>query len=145
VEHQETLKTSTVVSQLSDSVQTEINDFLTNGVVSSGEVVGGILLSGDELFWVEQLSVSSSSDFIDNGWFQIQENGSWNVLSSSGLGEESVESIITASDSFIGWHLSVWLNSVLKTEQFPTGITDLDTSLTNVNGDDLSHCCFEVK
>jgi hypothetical protein len=142
VEHQETLKTSAVVGELSDSVETEIDDFLTNGVMSSGEVVGGIFFTGDKLFWVEQLSVSTCSDFIDDSWFEIQENGSWNVLSSSGFGEECVEGIITTTDCLIRWHLSVWLNSVFKTEQFPTGVTDLDTSLTNVNGDNLSHAFF---
>jgi len=45
VEHQEALKTSTVVSKFSDPVQAEVNNFLTNGVMSSGEVVGGIFLS----------------------------------------------------------------------------------------------------
>ena len=139
MEHQETLKTSTVIGELSDSVQTQIDDFFTNGVVTSGEVVGSIFLSGDKLFWVEQLSVSTSSDFINNGGFQIQEDSSWDVLSGSGFREESVEGIITTTDSFIRWHLSVWLNSVFETEQFPTGVTDLDTSLTNVNGDNLSH------
>jgi hypothetical protein len=45
VEHKEALKTSAVISKLSNSVEAEINDFLSNGVVSSGEVVGSIFLS----------------------------------------------------------------------------------------------------
>jgi hypothetical protein len=80
--------------------------------VSSGEVVSSIFFSGDKLLWVEELSVSSGSDLINDGWFQIEEDGSWYVFSGSGLGEESVEGIITTTDSFIRWHLSVWLNSV---------------------------------
>jgi hypothetical protein len=28
---------------------------------------------------------------------------------------------------------------VLKAEEFPAGVTDLDTSLTDVNTDDFSH------
>jgi len=69
VEDEETLETSALISELSDSVEAEINDFFTNGVMSSGEVVGGIFLSWDQLFGVEELSVSTSSDFINNGWF----------------------------------------------------------------------------
>ena len=65
-------------------------------------ILGGII----------KLSVSSGSYFINNGWFQIEEDGSWDVFSSSGFTEESVESIITTSDSFIRWHLTVRLNSV---------------------------------
>jgi len=45
VEDKETLKTSALIGKLSDSVEAEINDFLTNGVMSSGEVVGGVFLS----------------------------------------------------------------------------------------------------
>jgi hypothetical protein len=66
VENEETLETSAVISELSDSVKGKIDDFLTNGVVTSGEVVGGIFLTGDELFGVEELSVGTSSDFIDD-------------------------------------------------------------------------------
>ena len=45
VEDEETLETCALVSKFSDSVEAEINDFLTNGVVSSGEVVGSIFFS----------------------------------------------------------------------------------------------------
>ena len=61
---QETLKTSTLISQLPDSVENKVDDFLTNGVVTTGIVVGGVFLAGDELFGVEQLSVCASSDLI---------------------------------------------------------------------------------
>ena len=133
IEHKETLETSALISKLSDSVEAEIDDLLTNGVVTSGEVVGGIFLSGDELFWMEQLSVGSSSDLIDNGWLEIEEDGSWDVLSGTSLGEEGVESVVTTTDGFIGWHLTVWLDTVLEAEELPAGVTDLDTSLSDVD------------
>ena len=101
VENEETLETSALISELSDSVEAEINDFLTNGVVTSGEVVGGIFLSGDELLWVEQLSVGSGSNLIDNGWLEIEEDGSWDVLAGTSLGEEGVEGIITTTDGLV--------------------------------------------
>jgi len=55
------------------------------------------------------------------------------VLTSTSLGEEGVEGIITTTDRFVGWHLSVWLDSVLEAEEFPTGVTNLDTGLTDVD------------
>ena len=88
---------------------------------------------------MEELSVSSGSDLIDDGGFKIEEDASWDVLSSSSFGEEGVEGIITSSDCLIGGHLTVRLNAVLKAEQFPTGVTDLNTSLTNVDRDNFSH------
>jgi len=133
VEDKESLKSGTVISELSDSVKTEIDDFLSDGVMSSGEVVGGIFLSGDQLFGVEKLSVGSGSDFINDGGFKIEEDSSGDVLSGSGFREESVEGIISSSDGLIRGHLTIRLDSVLKAEKFPAGVTDLDTSLSDVN------------
>jgi hypothetical protein len=133
VEDEETLETSALIGELSDSIEAEIDDFLTNGVMSSGEVVGSVFFTGDELLWMEELSVGSGSDLIDNGWLEIEEDGSWNVLTSTSLGEEGVESIVTTTDGFIGWHLTVWLDSVLEAEELPACVTDLDTGLTDVD------------
>ena len=44
-ESKETLETSALIGKLSDSVEAEIDDFFTNGVMSSGEVVGGIFFT----------------------------------------------------------------------------------------------------
>jgi hypothetical protein len=107
--------------------------------MSSGEVVSGIFFSGDQLFRVEQLSVGSGSDFINDGGFQIQKDSSGDVFSGSSFTEESVEGIISSSDGFVGRHLSVRLDSVLQTEQFPAGVADLDTTLSNVNRNNFSH------
>jgi len=139
VEDKETLETCALIRELSDSIKAEINDFFTNGVMSSGEVVGGIFFTGDELLWMEELSVGSGSDFIDNGWLEIEEDGSWDVLTSTSLGEEGVESVVTTTDGFIGWHLTIRLDTVLEAEKLPAGVTNLDTGLTDVDGNDFSH------
>jgi hypothetical protein len=127
------LKSCALVSELSDSVKAEVDNFFTDGVVTTGEVVGGIFLSGDELLWMEELSVGSGSDFIDDSWLEIEENCSWDVLAGTGFREEGVEGIVATSNSLVRWHLTVWLNTVLKAEEFPACVTDLDTGLTNVD------------
>jgi len=139
VEDEETLKTGTLVSKFSDSIEDQVDDFFTDGVVTSGVVVSGIFFTGDQLFWVEELSVGSGSDFIDDGWFEIDENGSWDVFAGTSFGEKGVEGVIATTDGFVGWHLSVWLDTVLEAVEFPTGITDLDTGLSDVDRDTLSH------
>merc|ERR1712113_922788 len=53
VEDKESLETSALIGELSDSVEAEVNNLLTDGVVTTGEVVSGIFLTGDELLWVE--------------------------------------------------------------------------------------------
>jgi hypothetical protein len=133
VKDQKSLKTGTLIGQFSSPIQNHVDELFTNGIVSSSVVVGGILFTGDQLFWVEQLSVGTGSDFIDNSWLQINEYGSWNVFASASFGEEGVERIITTANGFIGRHLSVWLDSVLEAVELPTGITHLDSGLANMD------------
>jgi hypothetical protein len=66
VEDEEALESSTLVSQLTDTIQNQVDDLLTNGVVTTGVVIGCILLSGDKLLRVEQLAVGACSDLIWN-------------------------------------------------------------------------------
>ena len=80
-----------MIGQLSDAVKDQVDDFLTNGVVTTGVVVGGILLTSDQLFGVEQLTVGTGADLIDDSGLQIDENGTWDVLAGASLGEEGVE------------------------------------------------------
>jgi len=133
LEDQESLKTGTVVGQFSDSVKAQVDNFSSNGVVASGEVVGGVLFSGDQLFGVEQLSVGSGSDLVNDGGFKIKEDTSGDVFAGTGLREEGVEGIISSTNGFVGGHLTVGLDSVLKAEKFPTGVTNLATSLSDVD------------
>ena len=43
---------------------------------------------------MEKLPVSSGTDLVDNSGLEIDEDGSGDMLSSAGLAEESVESIV---------------------------------------------------
>ena len=85
MEDQETLETRAVIGELADTVQDQVHDFLTDGVVTTGIVVGGIFLTGDQLFRVEQLAVGTSADFVNDRGFQVNKDGTGNVLSSAGL------------------------------------------------------------
>jgi hypothetical protein len=60
------LEDSTLIYDLSDSVEAVVNYLLANGVVTMGEVVHGVLLARDELLGVELLSVGAGSDLIDD-------------------------------------------------------------------------------
>ena len=64
VENEKSLKSSTVISQLAYTVKNQINDFLSNGVMTTSIIVGSIFLSSYKLFRVEEGSVGSSSYFI---------------------------------------------------------------------------------
>ena len=45
VEDQEALQTGAVIGQLTDAIQAQVDDLFTDGVVTTGEVVGSIFLS----------------------------------------------------------------------------------------------------
>jgi hypothetical protein len=139
VEDEETLETSAVVSQLADTVEDEIDHLLANGVVTTSVVAGSILLARDELLRVEELTVGTSTDLIDDSGLQVNEDGTRDVLASASLGEEGVEGIITASDGLVRGHLAIRLNAVLQAEELPAGVTNLATSLADVNGNGFSH------
>lgn len=135
VEDEETLQTSALIGQLADTVQHQINDLLANGVVATSVVVGGIFLASDQLLGVEQLAVCASAHLIDHSGLQIDKHGTGHMLASAGLAEEGVERVITTADGLVRGHLAIRLDTVLKAVQLPAGITDLDTSLTNMDRD----------
>lgn len=93
-------------------------------VVATCEVVSGVFFAADQLFRVEELAVGSGSDFIDDGWFEIYEDGAWDVFSGAGFAEEGVESVVASSDCFVTWHLSIRLYTK-------------DRGISNVSGSDL--------
>ncbi len=139
VKDQEALETSALIGQLANSVQHKVDNLLADGVVTTGVVVGGVLLAGDQLLGVEQLTVGASADLVNDGRLQVDEDSARHVLASSSLAEEGVERVVTASDGLVRGHLTVGLDTVLQAVQLPAGVTDLDTSLTNVDGNTFSH------
>merc|ERR1719224_238551 len=57
IENHKSLEARAVVGELTEAVQDQVHDLLANRVVATGEVVRGILLTGDQLLRVEQLTV----------------------------------------------------------------------------------------
>lgn len=69
----------------------------------------------------------------DHRWFQVDKYSSGNMFSSASFTEECVERIVTASNGLVAGHLTIGLNSMLQTVQFPTGITNLHSGLADMN------------
>jgi hypothetical protein len=82
VEDHEALETSAVVRELADAVKHEDDNFLADCVVTTGVVVGGILLAGDELLRVIQLTVGASSDLVTDTGLEVNKDGTRDMLSS---------------------------------------------------------------
>ncbi len=91
---------------------------------------------------MEQLAVGASADLIDDGWLEVEEDGTGDVLASTGLGEEGVVSVILDTDGLVGRHGAIGLNAMFKAVKLPACITDLATSLADVDRDRLTHGVF---
>ena len=98
-------------------------------------VVGGILLSTDDLLRVVQLTVGSRPHLVTDSGLKINVNGTGNVLSGTSLTKEGVEGIISSSDGFVAWHLAIGLDAMLKAVELPAAVTGLDTGLAHVDRD----------
>jgi len=133
VEDHEALETSAIVSKLADAVEDKVDDFLADGVMTAGVVVGSIFLARDNLLRVVELSVGASADLIADGGLQIKHHAAGNVLAGTSFREKGVEGVISAADGLIRRHLAIGLDSVLKAIKFPAGIARLDSCLTDMN------------
>jgi hypothetical protein len=99
-------------SKYQGAVKTDAQIRLLTGVVTTGKVVGCILLPTDELLRVEELAVGASSHLIDDSGFKVNKNSTGHVLPSTSLTEEGVESIITSPNGLVTGHLTVSLNKI---------------------------------
>jgi len=135
VEDKEALETVALVRNLANAVQRGVEEILSNSVVTTGVVVGRVLLATDELVRVEELRVSAVAHFVDNGGLEVNHDSARNILAAAGLAEESLEALVVSS---VG-HGAIGFNTVLKAIEFPAGVSCLDASLANVKGDDFAH------
>ena len=76
---------------------------------------------------------------VNNGRLKIEEHRAGNVFAGTGLREEGVEGIITATDGLVGRHLAIRLDTVLEAEELPASVTDLNTGLTDVDAECFAH------
>merc|ERR1712113_936349 len=143
MEEKESLKSSTGVSELPNPVENQVDNLLSDRVVSSSVVVSGVLLSVDELLRMVQLTVGSASGLINDSRLQIDEDCSWDVLASTSLGEEGLEGVVP--EGLIGGHVAVGLDAMFEAVELPAGVSDLATGLADVDGDALTHFEFEVE
>ena len=82
--------------------------------MSTSVVIRGILLPTNNLLGVVKLTVRTTTDLITDRGFQIDVDGTWDVLPSTRLTEEGIEGIIPPSYGLVGGHLSIRLNAMLE-------------------------------
>jgi hypothetical protein len=136
----EALKAVAALSLLADNIEDGVDELSTFGVVTLGPVVTGTSLSENEVVWSEELTEWSSSDGVHGSWFEIHEDCSWDVTSSSGFVIVNVDSLeLEIRVTVVG---TSWVNSVFVRDDFPEFGTNLVTTLSSLNMNDFSH--FEL-
>lgn len=98
----------------SNSVNDIVDHLLSNGVVTTGVVVGGILLTTDQQLRVEKVAVFTSSDLVDRRGVEIDEQRSRNMLAAAGLSEEGLERTGVTNIGSIGVRSTVGAEAVLE-------------------------------
>ena len=88
---------------------------------------------------MKELPVRASAHFIHDRGLKIDEDRARNMLACTCFREESVERVVSSTDGLVTWHLAIRLNAMFETEQLPTCVADLNTSLAQVDADDLAH------
>jgi len=66
-------------------------------------------------------------------WLEVHKHSTRNMFSCSSLTEEGIKGIIASADGFVAWHGPVGLDAMLQAVQLPACISNLHTSLTNMD------------
>jgi hypothetical protein len=137
VSNLETLKAIATFSFFSNDIEDGVDKFGTLGVMTFSPVVTGTGLSEDKVVWSEELSEWSSSDRVHGSWFEIHEDGSWNVSTTGSFVIVDVDSLeLEIRITVIG---TGWVNTVFVGDDLPGFGTDLVTALSYLDMNDFSH------
>jgi hypothetical protein len=135
MENKETLEASAVVGEFADTIQDDIDNLLSNSVVSSGVVVGSVLLAADDLLGVVKMAVRPVTHFVAHSRLQVNIHSPWNMLARTSLGKESGEGVVAAVVYLPFLHGTIGINSVLKAVKLPAVVSNLNTGLAQMKRD----------
>ncbi len=81
MEHEKSLKARAVIGNPANLVQDLVDKLLSNSVMTSGVVVGGIFLAGDHMFRVEKVSIGTRAHLVNDIGLEIAVNCSGDIFS----------------------------------------------------------------
>ena len=133
----ETLEAITTFSFLSDDVEDGVDEFSTFSVMTLSPVVTGSGLTEDEVIGSEELTERTSSDGVHGTGFEIHEDSSGDVSTTSSFVEVNVDSFeLEIRITVVG---TSGVDTVFIGDDFPELSTDLVTTLTTLDVNDFSH------
>jgi len=106
----ETLEAIARFRLFSDNIEDRVDKFSSFSVVTFGPVVTGSRLSKNKVVWSEDLAEWTGSDGVHGTWFEIDEDGSWDVFAAGGFIVVDVDSLkLKIGVAVVG---SGWVDSV---------------------------------
>lgn len=82
----------------------------------------------------DNTSIIRARALTDDGWLQVDEHGPRHVFTGARLAEKRIETVVATADRLVRRHLSIGLNAMFQTVQFPTRVTNLDAGLADMYG-----------
>lgn len=82
--------------------------------MTTGVVVGSILLAADQKLGVEQRAVAAGSDLVDGGGVEIDKDGSGHVFAAASLGEEGLIGAWVADVLDVGIRSTIGAKTMLE-------------------------------
>ncbi len=92
---------------------------------------------------MEEGTEGTGADLVDDVGLQVDVDGAGDVLAAAGLAEEGGEAVIVLGRAALE-DATIGAEAVLSKVEFPAGVTDLDTGLTDVEGKNLTHIVVGV-
>lgn len=103
-----------LTSNTADTVDDIVDHLLADSVVTTGVVVGSILLAADQELGVEKRATVAGANLIDGGRVEIDKDGSGHVFAAAGLGEEGLVGAWVADILDVGVRATVGAKAMLE-------------------------------
>merc|ERR1719401_58060 len=141
--HLEPLEAIATLRLLAYHIEHTVNQLSSLGVVSFRPIVAGTSLSEDKIVGPEELAKRASAHAVHCSGFQIHQNCSGNIPTTSRLIVVDVNTLqLQVGVTVI---CSSWVNAVLIGDDLPELRPDLVAALSALHMHELAHCCFSAK
>lgn len=97
--------------------------------MTTGIVVGSILLAADEQLGVEQLAIGAGADLVDRGGVKVNEDGSRNMFAVARLSEKGLERTTLADVLDIRVGATISSEAMLKEVTTVLGLAQSNVSI----------------
>jgi CTP:molybdopterin cytidylyltransferase MocA len=124
---EETLQAFTALGDAPDSIHGDLDELAAEAVVATAVIAPGVLFPRHQRARIEQRPITAGANLVDRNRLGVDEHNAWHALDAAGLvtvtaAEERVGIVV---DVAVPAERPIRLNSMLETEQLPTGACDL--------------------